>query len=202
MLQGWANDSSNPCSSDEILEKYIQIYNNFLPDLPSDMHIGVHICRGNGISSKEFSEGGYDAIAKLLFQKLNVHTYYLEYDTPKAGSFEPLQHLPKSKNVVLGVVSTKIPALEDEQVMIRKVKEAAHWMARGTGHTTEEEEEEAHWMSKGTTKAEAEALQRCSVSPQCGFASHMEGNPVTWDDMVAKLKLLRTVADKLWPGQP
>lgn len=148
------------------------------------MHIGIHICRGNFISSRDFSEGGYDNIAKLLFEKLNVHTFYLEYDTPRAGSFEPLQHLPTNKSVVLGVVSTKFPALEDEQVLIQRVKDAAHWMAKGTGETEEK------------------ALQRCSVSPQCGFASHMDGNPVRHEDMINKLRLVRSVADKIWHEQP
>jgi len=113
-----------------------------------------------------------------------MHTYYLEYDTPRAGGFEPLQYLPKNKNVILGVVTSKFPKMEDEAEMVARVKEAAKWMAKGTG------------------ESEEEALKRCGVSPQCGFASHSSGNAVQHDDMINKLKLVRNIADSIWPGEP
>ena len=184
MIAGWEKDPLNIYSTDELLAKYIDLYNACISQIPSDMHVGVHLCRGNFVNSRHFSEGGYDRIATLLFQKLNMHTYYLEYDTPRAGGFEPLQHLPKNKNVILGVVTSKFPKMEDEAEMVKRVKEAAGWMSKGTG------------------ESEKEALGRCGVSPQCGFASHSSGNAVKRPDMVEKLKLVRRIADQIWPGEP
>lgn len=145
--------------------------------------MGIHLCRGNYMGSKHFSEGAYDRIASKLFQDLDVSTYYLEYDTPRAGGFEPLKHLPKDKNVVLGVVTSKFAELEDKQEMVDRIHQAADFMAEGSGQTREE------------------ALQRISVSPQCGFASHAEGNSLTADDMKKKLQLIRSIADTIWPGE-
>ncbi|KIW74315.1 hypothetical protein Z517_12255 [Fonsecaea pedrosoi CBS 271.37] len=184
MIAGWGKDPLNTYSTDELLAKYIDLYNACISQIPSDMHVGVHLCRGNFVNSRHFSEGGYDRIATLLFQKLNMHTYYLEYDTPRAGGFEPLQHLPKNKNVILGVVTSKFPKMEDEEEMVKRIKEAAGWMCKGTG------------------ESEKEALNRCGVSPQCGFASHSSGNAVKRADMVDKLKLVRRIADRIWPGEP
>ncbi|KAL2434174.1 hypothetical protein ABEF95_014914 [Exophiala dermatitidis] len=184
MIEGWKKDPLNTCSTDELLEKYINLYNECVAEIPSDMHVGVHLCRGNFVNSRHFSEGGYDRIATKLFQNLNMHTYYLEYDTPRAGGFEPLQHLPKNKYVILGVVTSKFPKLEDEDEMVARVKEAAKWIAKGTG------------------ESEQEALARCGVSPQCGFASHSSGNAVKREDMIVKLKLVRRIADRIWPGEP
>ena len=132
------------------------------------------------MGSKHFSEGAYDRIAEKLFTALNVNTYYLEYDTPRAGGFEPLKHLPSNKNVVLGVVTSKFPELEDLQSLIDRVHQAADILAAGQGVSRKE------------------ALQQLSVSPQCGFASHAEGNSLTRDDMENKLRLVRDVADSVW----
>jgi len=184
MIAGWEKDPLNTYSTDQLLEKYIDLYNACVAKIPTDMHVGVHLCRGNFVNSRHFSEGGYDRIATILFQELNMHTYYLEYDTPRAGGFEPLQYLPKNKNVILGVVTSKFPKMEDEAEMVARVKEAAKWMAKGTG------------------ESEEEALKRCGVSPQCGFASHSSGNAVQHDDMINKLKLVRNIADSIWPGEP
>lgn len=130
------------------------------------------------------SEGAYDRIAEKLFSDLSVNTFALEYDTPRAGSFEPLKLLPKNKNVVLGVVTSKFPALEDKGEMVARVHQAANAVAEGSGQTRDE------------------ALRRISVSPQCGFASHAEGNALTKEDMEKKLRLVRAIADEVWPGQP
>lgn len=135
------------------------------------------------MGSRHFSEGGYDRIATKLFQNLNVSTYYLEYDTPRAGSFEPLLHLPAHKNVILGVITSKFPELEDKEEMKDRVYAAAEIVAKGSGQTKEQ------------------ALKRMGVSPQCGFASHEEGNLVGWDDMKNKLALVRSIADDIWPGE-
>lgn len=184
MIAGWKKDSLNTISVDDLLDKYIALYNACIAKIPNDMHVGVHLCRGNFVNSRHFSEGGYDRIATKLFKELNMHTYYLEYDTARAGGFEPLQHLPKNKNVILGVITSKFPKMEDEAEMEARVREAAKWISKGSG------------------ESEADALKRCGVSPQCGFASHSSGNAVKYDDMIAKLKLVRKIADKIWPGEP
>lgn len=146
------------------------------------MHVGVHLCRGNLVGGRHFSEGGYDAIATKLFQKLNVDTYYLRVRHPRAGGFEPLKELPKNKNVILGLITSKFPKMEDIEEMKKKVNQAAELISQGTGETKEE------------------TLQTLGVSPQCGFASHSDGNNVGHSEMVAKLKLVRELADAIWPG--
>ncbi|KAF2444634.1 UROD/MetE-like protein [Karstenula rhodostoma CBS 690.94] len=184
MLQGWANDPANTLTADALLDLYIALYNDCTAHIPADMHIGVHLCRGNFVNSRHFSEGGYDRIATKLFIQLNMHTYYLEYDTPRAGGFEPLAHLPKHKNVILGVVTSKFPELEDKEEMKGRIYQAADVMAKGQGESREE------------------ALRRVGVSPQCGFASHAEGNLIDVEGMVRKLALVRGIADEVWPGEP
>lgn len=183
MLKGWAADSANKFSADDLLDKYIKLYNDCVAKAPADFHIGVHLCRGNFVNSRHFSEGGYDRIAVKLFKQLNMHTYYLEYDTERAGSFDPLAELPPNKNVILGVVTSKFPELEDKEEMKKKVYEAAKVIAKGNGETEEE------------------ALKRIGVSPQCGFASHSDGNLIDREGMFKKLALVRQVADEIW-GQP
>ncbi|KAI6886917.1 5-methyltetrahydropteroyltriglutamate-homocysteine methyltransferase [Hortaea werneckii] len=183
MLSGWKQDPANTRSADDLFDAYIQFYNECFKR-PADMHLGIHLCRGNFVNSRHFSEGGYDRIARKLFKDLNVSTYYLEYDTSRAGGFEPLKELPKEKNVVLGVITSKFPQMEDKEEMKQRIHQAAGIVAEGSGQSKEE------------------ALQRLGVSPQCGFASHEDGNLLGWDDMVNKLKLVRAIADDIWPGQP
>jgi methionine synthase II (cobalamin-independent) len=182
MLEGWKNDPENFHTADEQFDAYMKFYNACF-ERPSDFHLGIHLCRGNYLGSKHFSEGAYDRIASKLFNNLNVSTYYLEYDTPRAGGFEPLKDLPKNKNVVVGVVTSKFPELENQKEMVDRVYKAADFIAQGGGDR----------------KA---ALQRLSVSPQCGFASHAEGNALGYEDMRNKLKLVRAIADEIWPGEP
>lgn len=183
MLEGWAADKGNSLTAEEQFDAYITFYNDCF-QRPSDMHLGIHLCRGNFVNSRHFSEGGYDRIATKLFQNLDVSTYYLEYDTPRAGGFEPLKTLPKNKNVILGVITSKFPKLEDQKEMVERVYKAADIVAEGSGQSRKE------------------ALQRIGVSPQCGFASHSDGNLLGFEDMVNKLKLVRSIADEIWPGQP
>ena len=123
-------------------------------------------------------------MARTLFLDLDVDTYYLEYDTPRAGGFEPLKSLPKNKNVILGVVTSKFPEMEDLGELKGRVMEAAGYVAEGNGESVES------------------ALGRLGVSPQCGFASHSAGNAVKHEDMVGKLGLVRRLADEIWPGEP
>ena len=139
---------------------------------------------GNFVGSRHFSEGGYDRIATKLFQTLNVSTFYLEFDTPRAGGFEPLTQLPTNKNVICGVVTSKFPKLEDKSEMVARVRSAADMVAKGSGGTQEQ------------------ALERMGVSPQCGFASHVLGNALEIEDMKKKLALVREIANEIWPGQP
>ncbi|KAJ5267069.1 hypothetical protein N7478_009877 [Penicillium angulare] len=182
-LSGFKEDPLNVYTADDMFEKYIKLYNDCFIGLPEDMHIGVHLCRGNFVGSRHFSEGGYDRIAIKLFQELNVHTYYLEYDTERAGGFEPLKHLPTHKNVILGVVTSKFATMEDKEEMKKRVVDAAKIIAEGNNIPLEK------------------ALNQVGVSPQCGFASHREGNAIDWDGMINKLKLVREIANDVWPGQ-
>lgn len=182
MLSGFRTSNQDP---DALLSSYVALYNACLTPRPGpDFHVGIHLCRGNFAYSRHFSEGGYDRVAKILFNDIDVDTYFLEYDTERAGGFEPLQWLPGHKNVIVGVVTSKFPELEDVEEMKGRVMQAAEWVAKGAGQTREE------------------ALKRMGVSPQCGFASHHLGNLVSREDMVEKLRLVRRVAGEVWPGEP
>ncbi|KAK9782952.1 putative Cobalamin-independent methionine synthase MetE C-terminal/archaeal domain-containing protein [Seiridium cardinale] len=181
MLAGFKEDGED---SEALLDSYIKLYNDCLRSRPEDLHVGIHLCRGNFAYSKHFSEGGYDRIASKLFRDINVDTYFLEYDTERAGTFEPLKELPPHKNVILGVITSKFPKLENVNELKERVYQAADVVAQGAGQSREE------------------ALKRMGVSPQCGFASHHLGNSVTHEDMVAKLKLVRELANSIWPGEP
>ena len=166
---------------------YINLYNDCISKRPSDMHVGVHICRGNFVKSRHFSEGGYDRIAKKLFQNLDVNTYYLEYDTPRAGGFAPLKYLPSNKNAILGVVTSKFPELENMDELKSRVFEAADIIVEGRGGTRED------------------TLNQLGISPQCGFASHSGGNALGTEDMFNKLRLVKKLADAIWTddrGEP
>ena len=181
MLKGFKDNNED---SDALLDSYIKLYNDCLSNRPADFHIGVHLCRGNFVGGRHFSEGGYDAIATKLFRTLAVDSYYLEYDDSRSGGFEPLKELPRGKNVILGLITSKFPKLEDVEQMKKRVYQAAELISQGTGESKEE------------------ALNRLGVSPQCGFASHSDGNNVGKEDMVKKLQLVRRLADEIWPGQP
>ena len=114
---------------------------------------------------------------------MNVNTFYLEYDTARAGGFEPLKYLPKTKNVIVGVISTKVPQLENKEEMKARIYEAADFVAEGSNQTKEQ------------------ALRRIGISPQCGFSTHESGFPLTEADQMAKLALVREIADEVW-GEP
>ena len=183
MLAGFA--AAGDVDPSALLDSYIGLYNDCLSARPSDLHVGLHLCRGNFAYSRHFSEGGYDRIATKLFNEMvNVDTYFLEYDTERAGGFEPLAQLPAHKNVIVGVITSKFPELEDLGQMKDRVLKAAEFVGKGAGQTKED------------------ALKRMGVSPQCGFASHHLGNSVTREDMINKLNLVRKLADEIWPGEP
>src|ERR1700733_11193286 len=131
--------------------------------------LAIHLCRGNN-RSHWYAEGGYDAIAERLFHKLAVDRLLLEYDDERSGTFEPLRFVPKGKTVVLGLVSTKHAVLERKEDLLRRINEAAKWVG----------------------------LEQLALSPQCGFASTMEGNLLTEEQQWAKLKLVVDTAREVW----
>lgn len=135
----------------------------------SSVTIATHICRGNGRSAWH-TQGGYEPIAEQVFGGLDVDTFLLEYDTDRAGGFEPLRFIPKGKNVVLGLITTKVGDLEAQDVLLRRIEEASNYVP----------------------------MENLSLSPQCGFASVDQGNLITWDDQRRKLELVAETARKAW----
>ncbi|CEJ93979.1 Putative 5-methyltetrahydropteroyltriglutamate-homocysteine methyltransferase [[Torrubiella] hemipterigena] len=179
MIESLKNDGIDP---EALFSQYIKAHNDCIAGKPADMHVGLHICRGNFAKSMHFSEGSYERIAERFFTTLNYDTFLLEYDNERSGGFEPLRFLPKGKNVVLGVVTTKEPELEDSELLKAKIREAAGIIAAGQGCSVEE------------------AMQSIGISPQCGFASVAVGaDGMTEEKMFAKLALVRDVAKELWP---
>jgi len=166
----------------ELMDLYIWVHNECIKDRPKDLHVGIHICRGNFPNSNFLVSGGYDPIAKKMFNDLNYDTFYLEYDTERAGSFEPLKFLPKGKNVILGLISTKSAEIEDFETMKAKVYEAARI------------------ISKAQSISLQEALDCLGVSPQCGFSSSTIGwgKGMTDAIMWQKLELVRDLAKDIW----
>lgn len=153
----------------QIIEKLIRINNLAIEDKPEDLVINTHICRGN-FHSTWACQGGYDRVAKDLFANENVTAFYLEFDDARSGDFEPLQYVSKDKKVVLGLVTTKSPELEDKNYIIKRIQEAQKYIP----------------------------LERLCLSPQCGFASTEEGNKLTEEEQWAKLKLVREIANEVW----
>ncbi|KAJ7706251.1 hypothetical protein B0H17DRAFT_619711 [Mycena rosella] len=164
-----------------LLDTYIRAINLCTLDRPQDLNIGLHMCRGNYRGGVHFTEGGYHRIAVKLFKTMDVDTFYLEYDTERAGDFSPLKYLPPNRVAVLGLVTTKNPKLEDPEVLKARIHEAAEVVANGVPPRSKEA-----------------ALNQLCISPQCGFASVWQGNPVTEEDEKQKLLLLINVAKEVW----
>ncbi len=154
---------------ESLIARYINLINAALTSRPEGMVLGLHLCRGN-FKGKWLSEGGYEAIAECLFNQINVDAFFLEFDTPRAGDFAPLKYVPRGKMIILGLVSTKTPALESVDDLLRRINEASRFVS----------------------------LERLAISPQCGFASTVAGNPITFDDQVNKLRLVVDVARRVW----
>jgi 5-methyltetrahydropteroyltriglutamate--homocysteine methyltransferase len=131
--------------------------------------LAIHLCRGNN-RSHWYAEGGYDAIAEKLFGTLEVDRFLLEYDDDRSGTFEPLRFVPKGKTIVLGLVSSKVPQMENPDQLARRIEEASGYVS----------------------------LENLALSPQCGFASTAEGNLITEDRQWAKLKLITDTARRVW----
>jgi 5-methyltetrahydropteroyltriglutamate--homocysteine methyltransferase len=159
-------DSQDP---ERLVDLYVEAINQAVANRPADVVIGVHMCRGN-FKGKYLAEGGYDSVAEKLFQRADVNHFLLEYDTPRAGDFAPLRFVPKGKGVVLGLISSKVGALEPIDALKRRAEEAAKFVS----------------------------AERLAISPQCGFASTVAGNPLTEADMRAKLALVVDAARAIW----
>ncbi|MFV1988722.1 MAG: 5-methyltetrahydropteroyltriglutamate--homocysteine S-methyltransferase, partial [Gemmatimonadota bacterium] len=163
MVEGYGEDPAT------LIDRYIELINACVAERPSGVTMALHMCRGN-FKGRWLSEGGYDQVAERLFAGLNVDAFFLEYDTPRAGGFRPLRHVPDDKSVVLGLISTKSGALESADDIVARIEEAARIVP----------------------------LERLAVSPQCGFSSTVAGNPLTLEDEEKKLRLLVDVSRRVW----
>ena len=155
-----------------MLDTCIELDNAIVDGHPG-VTFGIHICRGNH-KSMFYASGGYDRIAEQIFSRSRFHRFLLEYDDERSGTFEPLRHVPDDRVVVLGLVSSKRPELEDAAEIERRIADASRYVP----------------------------LDRLAISPQCGFASTHEGNRLTPDDQRAKLELVAGVARTVWAGTP
>jgi 5-methyltetrahydropteroyltriglutamate--homocysteine methyltransferase len=154
---------------DGLLGRYAALINRAIDARPADMTVSMHLCRGN-FRSMHIAAGGYDPVAEVLFNGINVDAYFMEYDDERSGSFAPLRFLPKGKTVVLGLVTSKRGALETKDLLKRRIEEAATFAP----------------------------LDQLALSPQCGFASTEEGNTLTVEEQWAKLRLCVEVAEEVW----
>jgi 5-methyltetrahydropteroyltriglutamate--homocysteine methyltransferase len=154
---------------ERLVDLYVGAINEAVRGCPAGMVIGVHMCRGN-YKGKYLAEGGYDSVAEKLFGAARVNHFLLEFDTPRAGDFAPLRFVPREKGVVLGMVSSKTAQLESLDTLKRRAEEAARYVDPA----------------------------RLALSPQCGFASTMGGNPVSEADERAKLRLCVDAARAIW----
>jgi 5-methyltetrahydropteroyltriglutamate--homocysteine methyltransferase len=148
---------------------YAGMINAAISDIPPDMTITMHLCRGN-FRSSFVASGGYEPVAEVLFNSINVHGYFMEYDSDRAGGFEPLRFVPKGKTVVLGLVTSKSGKLESRDEIKRRIEQAAKHVA----------------------------LDQLCLSPQCGFASTEEGNVLSADEQWAKLAMIVEIAEEVW----
>ena len=153
----------------EVQKKYKDVNNRVIDAAPDDLVVTTHVCRGN-YHSTYISSGPYDAVADVLLGEENVSAFFLEFDDERSGGFEPLAKVPEDKKVVLGLVTTKRPELEDKAVLHERIKEASKYVP----------------------------LERLYLSPQCGFASCEIGNKLTEEEQWAKLRLVKEVAEEVW----
>lgn len=153
----------------KVSELGVALNNAAIEGAPEDLVINTHVCRGNYHSTYAF-EGGYDPVAPYLFAHENVDAFYLEFDTPRAGGFEPLAHVAEGKKVVLGLITSKQPGLEDKEAVKARIKEASKYVP----------------------------LENLYLSPQCGFASCEIGNKLTEEEQWAKIALIQEIAAEVW----
>jgi 5-methyltetrahydropteroyltriglutamate--homocysteine methyltransferase len=148
---------------------YAGMINAAMSDIPSDMTITMHLCRGN-FRSTFVASGGYEPVAEILFNTIKVDGYFMEYDSERAGGFEPLRFVPKGKTVVLGLVTTKTGQLESRDELKRRIDQAAKFVG----------------------------IEQLALSPQCGFASTEEGNTLAEEEQWAKLRMIVELAEEMW----
>jgi 5-methyltetrahydropteroyltriglutamate--homocysteine methyltransferase len=154
---------------DELPRAYAALINQVIDNRPADLTVCIHLCRGN-FRSAWVAEGGYEPVAEVLFNNINVDAYFLEYDDERSGGFAPLRFVPRNKTVVLGLVTSKAGDLESKHDLIQRVNDAARYMP----------------------------LENMGLSPQCGFSSTVEGNELTADQQWAKLELVVNTAREIW----
>jgi len=150
-------------------ELYGDLINTAMSDIPSDMTITMHMCRGN-YKSTYMGSGGYEAVQEVLFNRIKVNGFFMEYDSERAGGFEPLRMLPEDRTAVLGLVTTKTGRLESKDEIKRRIDQATKFVS----------------------------LEQLCLSPQCGFASTEEGNALAEDEQWAKLRMIVELADEVW----
>jgi 5-methyltetrahydropteroyltriglutamate--homocysteine methyltransferase len=153
----------------ELPHRYASFINRVVAQKPTGMTLAVHLCRGN-FKSTWAAQGGYEPVAEALLSEMNVDAYFLEYDDARSGDFKPLRFLPKGKTVVLGLISTKLGALENKDAIKRRIDEAAKYVP----------------------------LDQLALSPQCGFSSTFHGNDIAVEAQRAKLRLVLEIADEVW----
>jgi len=154
---------------EQLPRTYAKLINESIKDRPANMKVCMHICRGN-FRSAWAAEGGYDPVAEILFNEFKLDGFFLEYDSPRAGSFSPLRFVPKDKKIVLGLVTTKTGEMENAEELKRRIDEAARYVP----------------------------LEQLALSPQCGFSSTVLGNNISLDAEIAKLSLVVHVASEVW----
>jgi 5-methyltetrahydropteroyltriglutamate--homocysteine methyltransferase len=155
---------------DELTQRYARLFNEAIAGRPAGMTVGMHLCRGN-LKGAWMAEGGYEPIAEVLFNGIEASVYCLEFDTARAGDFSPLRHVPKGKRVILGLVSTKTPALESKDALKRRIDEACRFVSS----------------------------DQLGIGPQCGFSSGGGGGqPITQDDTRRKLELIMEISQEVW----
>jgi 5-methyltetrahydropteroyltriglutamate--homocysteine methyltransferase len=154
---------------DALPRQYAALINESIRGLPDDMMTGIHLCRGN-FRSNGFAEGGYEPVAEVLFNELNIDAYFLEYDDERSGDFKPLRFVPDDKHIVLGLISSKLGALESKEQIKHRIDEAAQYVP----------------------------LERLYLSPQCGFSSTVHGNDISPRQQWDKLRLVKEIADEVW----
>lgn len=164
----WKTMAGNVNIEDEI-KKNINLNNLSIENKPNNLTITMHTCRGN-YHSTYATKGGYDTVAPILFKESNVDALYLEFDDERSGGFEPLKYISPNKKVVLGLITTKTPNLENKSEIIKRIHEAAKYVP----------------------------LERLYLSPQCGFASCEVGNILTEEEQWEKIKLVKEIADEVW----
>jgi 5-methyltetrahydropteroyltriglutamate--homocysteine methyltransferase len=156
---------------DELPHRYAQFINKVVARKPAGMLLAMHLCRGN-FRSNFAASGDYEPVAEALLSEMDIDAYFLEYDDVRSGDFRPLRFLQKGKTAVLGLVTTKVGAMEDSESLKRRIHEAAQFAP----------------------------LEQLALSPQCGFASSAEGNDISWDNQRRKLELVVQVAREVWGG--